>query len=182
MFFESWAGLGRIFVVGVLGYVALIVLLRISGKRTLSKMNAFDFIVTVALGSTLGSLLLSKDVPLAEGVLAFAVLIGLQLVATWLSVRSATFKKLIKSQPTLLLYKGELARDAMARERVTEEEVRAAVREQGVSALEDVGAVVLETAGELSVIPGVITERSSSLEGVRGEDDIGSPALVEVPR
>lgn len=184
MFFGSWAELGRTLVVGVCGYVALIVLLRISGKRTLSKMNAFDLIVTVALGSTLGSLLLSKDVPLAQGILAFAVLIGLQLVATWSSVRSARFRDLIKSRPTLLLRGGELSRGAMVHERVTEDEVRAAVREHGIDALEDVGAVVLETAGELSVIPGVVTERSSSLAGVRGEGAAGPgrSASIEAPR
>ena len=173
MFFGSWAELGRTAVVGVCGYIALIVLLRISGKRTLSKMNAFDLIVTVALGSTLGSLLLSKDVPLAQGVLAFAVLIGLQLMATWTSVRSAAFSDLIKSRPTLLLYRGELSRDAMVRERITEQEVRAAVRKHGIDALEDVGAVVLETDGVLSVIPGVVTEASSSLADVRGDREGG---------
>lgn len=64
---------------GVLAYVALVVLLRVSGKRTLSKMNAFDLVVTVALGSTLATVLMAKDVALAEGVFAFALLIGLQL-------------------------------------------------------------------------------------------------------
>ncbi|RMD68975.1 MAG: DUF421 domain-containing protein, partial [Cyanobacteria bacterium J149] len=49
MFFETWSGLGRVLIVGVLAYAGLIVLLRFSGKRTLSKMNAFDLIVTVAL-------------------------------------------------------------------------------------------------------------------------------------
>lgn len=184
MLFGSWAELGRTAVVGTCGYIALIILLRISGKRTLSKMNAFDLIVTVALGSTLGTLLLSKDVALAQGVVAFAVLIGLQLVATWASVRSATFSDLIKTQPTLLLYRGELARDAMVRERVTEQEVRAAVREHGVAALGDVGAVVLETDGALSVIPGVVTAASSSLADVRGApvDGEGGATSVEARR
>ncbi len=71
-------GLLRILIVGPLAYILLIVILRTSGKRTLSKLNAFDFVVTVALGSTLATVLLSKDVPLIEGVLAFAVLAILQ--------------------------------------------------------------------------------------------------------
>ena len=70
MLFDSWAGLGRVLLVGTLAYVALVLLLRISGKRTLSKLNAFDLVVTVALGSTLATVLLSKTVALAEGVLA----------------------------------------------------------------------------------------------------------------
>jgi len=79
---------------GVLAYVALVVFLRVSGKRTLSKMNAFDLVVTVALGSTLATVLLSKDVALAEGVLAFALLISLQFVVTWSSVRARWVRQL----------------------------------------------------------------------------------------
>lgn len=82
VFFDSWTTLLRTLVVGVLAYVTMVAFLRISGKRTLSKMNAFDLIVTVALGSTLATVLLSKDVALAEGALAFALLIGLQFVVT----------------------------------------------------------------------------------------------------
>ena len=55
MLFDSWAGLGRTLLVGPLAYVALVLLLRISGKRTLTKLNAFDLVVTVALGSTLAT-------------------------------------------------------------------------------------------------------------------------------
>lgn len=62
IFFNGWFALVRTAVVGVLAYVALIVFLRLSGKRTLSKMNAFDLIVTVSLGSTLATIALSADV------------------------------------------------------------------------------------------------------------------------
>ena len=78
MFFDTWSGLGRVLVVGTLAYAAVVVLLRVSGKRTLTKLNAFDLVVTVALGSTLATVLLSKNVALAEGVLAVALLISLQ--------------------------------------------------------------------------------------------------------
>jgi uncharacterized membrane protein YcaP (DUF421 family) len=131
MFFDSWAGLLRVLVVGTLAYAALVVLLRVTGKRTLSKMNAFDLIVTVALGSTLATVLLSKDVALAEGVLAFALLVLLQLAITWLSVRSERFQALVKAEPRLLLHQGRLLPEPLRRERVTGEEIRAAVRSQG---------------------------------------------------
>ncbi len=128
MWFDTWVGLGRVAVVGVCAYAALVLFLRTSGKRTLAKMNAFDFVVTVALGSTLATIVLSKDVALAEGVLAFAVLIALQFGIAWLSVRSATVRRLVKSEPTLLLHQGTWLPEAMAAERVTAEELRAAVR------------------------------------------------------
>ena len=170
MFFESWSGLGRVLIVGVLAYVALVFLLRVSGKRTLSKLNTFDLIVTVALGSTFATILLSKDVALAEGVLALALLILLQFVITWFSVRSEAVQRVVKAEPALLLRRGEFLHGAMKRERVTEEEIRAVVREQGTGSLEEVDAVVLETDGSFSVLGKADPGASSTLQGVIGAD------------
>jgi uncharacterized membrane protein YcaP (DUF421 family) len=152
LFFSNWASLGRIAVVGIGAYAALVVLLRISGKRTLSKMNAFDFVVTVALGSTLATVLLSKDVALIEGIVAFALLIALQYGVAWLSVRSASVQQLVKSEPTLLFYEGEYLTGAMKSERVAKEEIQAAIRSQGIMSIESIAAVVLETDGSFSVL------------------------------
>ncbi len=168
MFFDSWFGLLRVGVVGSLAYLALIVLLRVSGKRTLSKMNAFDFVVTVALGSTLATVLLSKDVALVEGVVAFMLLIGTQYLITWLSVRSSVVRRLVKSEPSLLFHNGDFLAAAMKRERVTEDEVLAAARQQGKPSLEQVGAVVLETDGTFSILsPSTTEEARSTLQNVR---------------
>jgi uncharacterized membrane protein YcaP (DUF421 family) len=127
-------------------------LLRFSGKRTLSKWNAFDLVVTVAFGSTLATALLSKDTTLVQGVLAFGLLVGLQWSITWLSVRSVTVERWVKAQPRLLLFRGQLQQEALQQERVTASELRAALREQGITALEDVEAIVLETDGSFSVL------------------------------
>jgi uncharacterized membrane protein YcaP (DUF421 family) len=75
MLFDDWAALGRVLLVGTAAYVSLVAILRISGKRTLTKFNAFDFVVTVALGSTLATVLLSKSTSLAEGIVALALLV-----------------------------------------------------------------------------------------------------------
>lgn len=154
MFFDSWSDIGRVFAVGVLAYAALILLLRISGKRTLSKMNAFDFVITIAIGSTLATILLSREVSLAEGVAALALLIFLQFAITWLSVRHAAVRRLVKSEPSLLFHRGEFLREAMRRERVTEAEIRQAMRNQGIDDLARIDSVVLETDGGINVIRG----------------------------
>ena len=154
MFFDSWAGLGRVLLVGTLAYVALVAILRISGKRTLTKLNAFDLVVTVALGSTLATVLLSKDVAWAEGVLAMALLVLLQFVITWLSVRSSRFRELVKSEPTLILHQGQFLDGAMRAQRITRDEVLAALRSNGVADAAQAAAVVLETDGTIAVIKG----------------------------
>lgn len=151
-FFNTWSDLGRVLVVGIMGYVSLILLLRVSGNRTLSKLNAFDFVVTVALGSTFGSLLLNKSVSLAEGVTALAVLIGLQYSMAWLTVKSGTVRRIIKNEPSLVYYNGEYLKDSMKRSRVVEEEIEQSARNQGYADMKRVGAVVLETDGSFSII------------------------------
>ncbi len=154
MFFDDWFSLVRVLVVGVLSYAALIVLLRASGKRTLSKLNAFDFVVTVAIGSTFASVLLSSGVALAEGVTALALLMALQYAVAWASIRSPLVERLVKSEPTLLYRDGFLTA-TMRRERVTPDELRQAVRGQGYSELAEVTAIVLENDGSLSVLTAV---------------------------
>lgn len=165
-FFDTWSALGRTALVGVLAYLALVFLLRVSGKRTLSKMNAFDLVVTVALGSTLATVLLSKSVALANGVLAFALLIGLQFAITWLSVRSSAVRNFVKAEPTLLLHRGRFLRGAMKLERVTEAEILAALRGQGIVAVEEVEAVVLETDSSFSVVKSSASASDSALANV----------------
>lgn len=152
MFFDGWSGVLRVLVVGTIAYLALVAWLRVTGKRTVSKWNAFDLIVTIALGSTLATVLLSESVALVEGLLGMGLLIMLQLSITWLSVRWAPIRKVVKATPALLLRDGALCRDAMRRERVTESELLAAVRAQGHASLEDIAAVVLETDGTFSVL------------------------------
>ncbi|MCA1798873.1 MAG: DUF421 domain-containing protein [Xanthomonadaceae bacterium] len=166
MFFQDWATLQRTLVVGVLAYVSLVLILRISGRRTLSKMNAFDFVVTVALGSTLATILLNREVALAEGVLAFAVLVSLQYLITWGSVRARWLRRLVTGEPVLLLYRGEYLQGALRRARVTEDEVRTALRSEGLGDAAQVGAVVLETDGSFSVVRDV-DESASALSGLK---------------
>jgi len=175
MLFDSWYGVVRVVLVGVFGYAGLVAILRVSGKRTLSKMNAFDFVVTVALGSTFATVILSKQVALAEGITAFAVLAGLQFGASWLAARSPSFRHWVKSQPTLLYYKGEFDQEALLRERLTVGEVQAAARERGFSSFSDVGAVVLETAGELSILRASAAPSWDTLDGVRQPFDKTPP-------
>lgn len=152
MLFNGWTSLLRLIAVGVPAYIALIVLLRISGKRTLSKFNAFDFIVTVAFGSMLAGAFLNTDLTLVDVTAAFAVLVLLQLAITWTSVRWNGFERMVKSEPQLLYHRGTFLKGAMRRERVSESEVDAAIRSQGQGSAECVASVVLETDGTLSII------------------------------
>ncbi|WP_111732911.1 DUF421 domain-containing protein [Roseovarius amoyensis] len=151
MLFDNWADLLRVVLVGTMAYGALVAMLRVSGKRTLAKLNAFDLVVTVALGSTLATILLSKTVPLAEGLVALFMLIGLQWVVAAGSVRSRRVARLVRSEPQLLVYRGEVCHDTLHRERVTEAELDAILRSGGLASAAAAQTVVLESDGSFSI-------------------------------
>lgn len=152
IWFDEWASVIRTVIVGIVAYSALIGLLRVSGKRTLAKMNAFDLIVTVSLGSILASILLSKNVAVVDGIAAFTTLIALQYAVAWASVRSAAVRRLVKAEPRLLVFQGTILETAMKEERVTQAALLAVLREHGHADLAELEAVVLETNGTFSVV------------------------------
>ncbi len=152
MWFDSWGDLLRVVLVGAAAYATLVLLLRVSGKRTLAKLNAFDLVVTVALGSTLATILLSADVAWTEGVTAFVVLVLLQLLVSWTTSHLGPGRSVVTARPATVLRDGVLDEAALAAQRLTPAEVRQAVRSSGAGGLDQVARVVLETDGTLSVI------------------------------
>lgn len=175
MWFDSWADIVRVLIVGVASYVTLVGVLRVSGKRTLSQLNAFDFIITVALGSTLATILLSSDVAYAEGLTALLLLAGLQFIIAWVSARWPGARNTVTAKPTALVVNGRLQHDELRRNRLTESEVLQAVRSTGAGDLSSVAAVVLETNGKFSVIPTSKLGNGSAMNGIIGYPDDEHP-------
>ena len=167
MWFDSWSDIARVLAVGTAAYATVVVVLRLSGKRTLSKLNAFDLVVSVALGSTLATILLNSDVSWAEGATALALLAALQFVVAWTTTRLPGGRSVVTARPTLLLDDGRLLHDALRQQRVTEDEIRQAVRATGSGDLGDIAAVVLESDGSMSVISAAQAGDRSALDGVR---------------
>ncbi|WP_051448431.1 DUF421 domain-containing protein [Bradyrhizobium sp. WSM1417] len=150
--FQGWTPLLRTAIGTTVTYVALVVLLRIAGPRTLAKWYAFDLIVTVALGSTFANSVLSGNISVAQSLVGFIILIGLQFIIAFAVAQWSQLRVVVNPQPTLLLHQGRFVHEAMRSQRVAEADVRAAVRQHGIDRVEDVGAVVLEADGTFSVI------------------------------
>ncbi len=152
IFFNSWEDILRVIIAGLIAYPGLIFLLRVFGKRSLSKLNIFDFIITVALGSVFASVVTLRSVTIFDGLVTFVLLLGAQLAITRASIAWEWIDALIKAQPTLVFFRGVFLEDDMRTARVTHDEILAEVRQKGIACLDDVYAVVLETNGFLSVI------------------------------
>ncbi|WP_417683994.1 DUF421 domain-containing protein [Roseibium sp.] len=153
IWFDGFDDLIRIAIRVPMLYFAIIAFIRIAGKRSMAQMNNFDWIVTVALGSMVASGALLKDVTVAETLFAVAAFLALQFALTAITCRSERFAAWIKPSPRTLARHGRFDDGAMRRERVTSEEIRSALRQQGLDDISMTEEVILETDATVSVIP-----------------------------
>ena len=152
MLFDGWSEIARVMVLAASAYLAMVIALRISGKRTLAKLNAFDLVITVALGSVLATIALSSDVSLIEGVAAILLLVAAQWAVSWASVRTSLARRLTRAEASIVFADDVFDDTTLERERLTRGEVLQAIRASGCGDIELVAAVVLETDGSFSVI------------------------------
>jgi uncharacterized membrane protein YcaP (DUF421 family) len=146
-------------------YLWVIGATRLAGLRSFSKMSAFDFAMTVAIGSIIASTALGAA-PLVNGLLAVAALYLAQVGVSRL--RQATrLEDVVDNTPLLLVHDGQVLDAHLERARVTHDDLRAKLRAAGVLTLDDVRAVVLETTGDFSVLQGGERLDPAMLEGVR---------------
>jgi uncharacterized membrane protein YcaP (DUF421 family) len=150
--YNGVAPLLRILLVGTSAYVAIVLILRISGKRTLASMSAFDFIIAVAVGAVFGRTLTTKDLSITETFTAFLLLALLQFIFAYLEINFPIFKKIFNTKPTLLFYKGEYIDKNLHKERLDKSKVISAARKNGFGNMDEVTAVILEIDASFSVI------------------------------
>ncbi len=167
MFFKNWENIRQILIIAPLFYLSIIVILRSSGKRTLSDLNTFDFVVTVTIGSIAATTILSVDTAFVEGFVAIVTLVLLQFIVAKLDAHFKFVSKVLKSDPTLIYYNGEYLEKNMKKMRVTEEDILQEVRLQAGTVLENVDAVILESNGKLSVIKDIRLGNLEDLEKYR---------------
>lgn len=158
----------------VLFYILIVVMVRIVGKRTTSQLNNFDWIINVAVGSLAASGILLRNVASLDAVIAIAVLAACQYLTTHLVQRHPAIAKVVKAEPTLLTHKGRFLRDAMRRTRISEQEIKMALRRNGITEPAGANWVVLETNGELTVI----SRQDVDWDGAEALSDVRAPADI----
>ena len=153
LFFDNIDKLGRIVLTAVTVYVLIVIITKVSGKRSTSQLNNFDWIVTVMIGSLGASTILLKDIPLIEGISSILVLYLMQFLVTKYASISPQFSSFILSEPRIVFYQGQFLPDAMRAERLTRQELECAMRSEGVNNFDDVEAIVFESDAQLTIIP-----------------------------
>jgi uncharacterized membrane protein YcaP (DUF421 family) len=167
----TWPTVGWILLSGLLMVVAVVAIIRLIGLRSLSKMSSFDFAVTVAIGSILGSTVASTTA-ISEGALAILSL----LVVQWFiaQIRRRSFgSRVVDNRPILLVRDGRFIDDALDEARVTRSDVYAKMRQANVHSMSEILAVVLETTGDISVLYGTEPLQPELFDNVRQFDPQG---------
>ena len=152
IFFDSLEKLARIALTAVMVYILIVLITKVSGKRSTSQLNNFDWIVTVMIGSLGASTILLENVPFIEGGSAIVVLYMLQFLVTKYASISPQFSSVILSEPRIVFYQGEYLPDAMRAERLTRQELECAMRAEGVKSLDNIEAIVFESDAKLTII------------------------------
>lgn len=162
------SALAMVVVSTIIVYVAIIAYARFFGLRSFSKMSAFDFAMTIALGSLFASSISSPSPPILLSLFAFLLLFaGQKLVA--IARRYTSLKHLVDNDPMLLMVDGRIIDENLRRTNVTEGDLLAKLREANVLDFSQVKAVVFETTGDVSVLHGHPRETLNPdlLKGVR---------------
>jgi uncharacterized membrane protein YcaP (DUF421 family) len=134
-------------------YVALLVGLRMMGKREIGQMTVFDLVVVLLLSNAVQNAMVGADTSVQGGLMAaFVLLVANRLVAA-ARLHSMAWGRLIEGSPTVLIQEGQILDAAVRKERLERAQVEMAIREHGVASIADVRLAVMETDGSISVVP-----------------------------
>jgi len=160
--------MGWIFLSAIGIYLLVIVLTRLFGKRSFSKMSSFDFAVTIAVGSIIASTLLSSSVTLFDGMVGLATVYVLQWLVAYMR-KFKWFQNAVDNEPLLIMDGQKILYDNLRTAKVTEDDLKAKLREANVIQLSEVRAVIFETTGDIAVLHSADSEKTLEpwlLEGV----------------
>jgi uncharacterized membrane protein YcaP (DUF421 family) len=152
-------------------YAVLIIIVRLSGRRTISQMTTFDLVLLLIVAETTQQALLGDDFSLTNAVIAMIALFGIDVALSYLKRWSITADKIIDGRPTMLIEQGIIDQDAFHRARVDMGDVLAAARtERGILFPDQIAFAILEADGRISIIPKQpSTNHSESHDvGIRG--------------
>ncbi len=147
----------RTMVSGVLIYAIVIAAVRMNGLRTFAKMSGYDFAATVAVGSIVGSVALTKAVSVLEGLIALVGIVGSQRIITELRSRTRAGRA-IDNPAVLVVAHGEVLNDLLTRSGMSEDDLWSTLRVAGLGRIDDATAVIFEPTGERSVLTGPVTD------------------------
>jgi uncharacterized membrane protein YcaP (DUF421 family) len=139
---------------GIVVYLVLLLVFRLAGRRTLSEMTSFDFVLLLIISEATQNAMIGNDYSLTNGMLVVITLVGLDILFTNWKHRSAFIERWLDGLPMVIVDQGRPIKELMDQARLDEEDILAAAREsQGLERMEQIKYAVLEVGGGISIIP-----------------------------
>ncbi len=154
-------------------YAFLLVLLRLTGKRQVGQLAPFDLVLLLVLSNAVQNSMNGGDNSVTGGLISAVTLVGLNFVVGWVTWRSRKMESLIEGRPVILVHDGHVNHEAMAKLQMTKHELEAALRAEGCAGPDEVRFAVMESNGNVTVIPRRATPGASA-RGVRTRRRAGS--------
>lgn len=160
-----------IFVRTVILYFAILISMRIMGKRQLGEMEISEFIVAALIADLAATPLQDIGIPLLNGLVPIIIMFCFEIIIAGLNMRSIKLRKLTYGRPEIIIRNGRIIREAMQKNRFTLDELMQELRAQGLTDTTQVEYAVLETNGQLSIIlKSGDQPATASQMGVAGDD------------
>ncbi|HTC22046.1 MAG TPA: YetF domain-containing protein [bacterium] len=134
-------------------YLFILIAFRFTGKRQVGQLTPFDLVLLLIISNVVQNAVIGNDNSLGGGILGAVTILALNYLVVGMAYRFKPFRRLMAGEPTLLVHNGQILNDKMARERITKDDLDAALRKSGIASVEQVRFAVLEENGQISVIP-----------------------------
>ena len=163
----------------VILYFILMIGLRLMGKRQIGELEPSELVLTLIISDLAAVPMQDFGIPLVNGLFPIATLLCLSMLLSFFSLKSVRFRALVCGRPTVIIREGKVLQQNMARNRFTVDELLEQLRSQGYSDLSAVKYAILETSGQVSVLPytkaSPITPQVVQMEV---QDDVTLPVLL----
>ncbi|MGO1580205.1 MAG: DUF421 domain-containing protein [Peptoniphilaceae bacterium] len=163
LLYENTTIIIRIAISGAIFYILLIVIMNLFGKRSMSNLSMYDYVTTLAMGSIVSSAIILKEVTIFNGLIGILILLLLQFIVTYISSYYPNLFNILNPNPSLLYLDGKFIEKNIRKNRITKNEIMAAIRMQGQTTSDNISAVILEANGTLSVIKDISEERKDEI-------------------
>ncbi|UCZ52595.1 DUF421 domain-containing protein [Bacillus shivajii] len=144
--------LGQVLVRGLIGFIVLLVLARIMGKKQINQITYFEYIVGIAIGSIAAELTFSPDIRISNFVFGMVIWSMLPIVVSKIELKSYGFRMLTEGKPTVVIENGKILEENLKKEDLTVDELMIYLRDKDVFKLSDVETAIFESSGQLSVM------------------------------
>ena len=142
-----------VFIRSIILYIAVLISLRIMGKGEIAEMNCFDLVITLLIADVASSPMENNDIPLIYGIASVTGLVFMQTIISLLGIKARFISKIVSGKPSILINKGKIDYKELKNEKITIDELLEQLRVQGYFNLKYVQYALLETDGNLSVVP-----------------------------